>query len=63
MKKEIIKLIIIISAVFFLGINIGIYNTETRQEEMAKKTGTIFIKNQPYKISPIKEIVIEMKAN
>ena len=59
--KIIIVLIVLVS--FFMGVTLGIYNTETRQEKMAKETGTIFIKSQPYKISPIKEIVIEMKTN
>ena len=54
MKNMTIKLLILVMVVFFMGVTLGIYNTETRQEKMAKETGTIFIKSQPYKISPIK---------
>ena len=59
MRKMTFKLLILVIVVFFLGIDVGRYETERRQEKMAKETGTIFIKSQPYKISPIKK----MKAN
>ena len=56
-------IVIIVLMSFFLGMTVGINNTEFRLKEMAKKTGIIFLKNDPYKISPIKEIPIEIKAN
>lgn len=61
--KNSIVIIFYMALVSIVAFYLGGHMTESRQEKMAKETGTIFIKSQPYKISPIKEIVIEMKTN
>jgi hypothetical protein len=46
---------------WFIGYQTGERVTENRFEKMAKDTKYIFIKEQPYKVWPVKEIPIEIE--
>jgi hypothetical protein len=59
--KHLIAATLITLACWFMGFKTGEIVVENRLEKMAKETGIVFIKSQPYKISQIKEIPFEIK--
>ena len=53
--------IVVCVILFLIGAYCGGVDSEMRLERMAKETGIVFIKDQPYKVTPVKETLIEIK--